>query len=166
MNQQYQRNFSPQPQIFRIDGPCFGKAEVCEPILRSLPAWFGIEEAIIQYTADIDHLPTFLAWETGEVIGFLSIKHHYPTSAEVLVMGIRQNMHRKGLGRALLHQAEVWLKKQGVEYLQVKTLGPSCPDENYIKTRAFYLAMGFTPLEEFRQIWDEKNPCLILIKRL
>jgi N-acetylglutamate synthase-like GNAT family acetyltransferase len=131
-----------------------------------LPAWFGIEEAIVQYMADIDHLPTFLSLEQDEVIGFLSIKKHFPTSAELLGMGVRPNAHRKGLGRALLHQAEVWLKEQEVEYLHVKTLGPSCSDENYAKTRAFYLAMGFTPLEEFPQIWDENNPCLILIKRL
>ena len=134
--------------------------------MRSLPAWFGIEEAIVQYTADIDHVPTFLAYESDEVMGFLSIKQHYPKSAEVLVMGIRQNAHRQGMGRALMHQAQVWLKNQGVEYLQVKTLGPSRSDENYVKTKAFYLAMGFTPLEEFPQIWDENNPCLILIKRL
>ena len=161
-----QKNISFQTQRFRIEGPCFGKAHVCEPILRSLPAWFGIEEAIVQYTADIDHLPTFLVCEAGEVMGFLTIKQHYPTSAEVLVMGIRQNAHRQGMGRALMHQAQVWLKNQGVEYLQVKTLGPSRSDENYVKTRAFYVAMGFTPLEEFIQIWDENNPCLILIKRL
>jgi len=33
-------------------------------------------------------------------------------------------------------------------------------------TTHFYLAMGFTPLEELPHIWDENNPCLILIKRL
>jgi len=166
MNRQQQKKFSSQTQRFIIDGPCYGKAEVCESILRSLPAWFGIEEAIVQYTVDIDYLPTFLACEADEVIGFLSIKQHNPTSAEVLVMGIRQNAHRQGMGRALMHQAQVWLKNQGVEYLQVKTLSPSRSDENYDKTRAFYLAMGFTPLEEFPQIWDKNNPCLILIKRL
>jgi GNAT superfamily N-acetyltransferase len=115
---------------------------------------------------EIDNLPTFLAIEAGGVLGFLSIKQHYPTSAEILVMGILQNVHRQGMGRALMHHGEVWLKKQGVEYLQVKTLGSSRIDENYAKTRAFYLAMGFSPLEEFLQIWDANNPCLILIKGL
>ena len=99
-------------------------------------------------------------------MGFLSIKQHYPVSAEVFVMGIREEAHRRGMGRALLDQAQKWLKHQGVEYLQVKALGPSRPDENYAKTRAFYLAMGFKPLEEFPQIWEAGNPCLILIKKL
>ena len=157
--------YNQQPR-FTIEGPCYNKGGVCGLILRSLPAWFGIEQAIVQYLTDIDHLPTFLVYESGEVIGFLSIKQHYPTSAEVLVMGIRPDAHRQGIGRALMQQAQAWLKDLGVEYLQVKTLGPSCSDENYAKTRAFYLGMGFTPLEEFTQIWDENNPCLILIKRI
>jgi GNAT superfamily N-acetyltransferase len=166
MDQPQNKKSSVQQKQFSIDGPFFGKASICVPILRSLPAWFGIEEAIIQYAAELDHLPTFLASEAGEVRGFLSIKQHYPASAEVFVMGIREVAHRQGMGRALLHQAHEWLKEQGVEYLQVKTLGPSHPDENYAKTRAFYLAMGFKPLEEFPQIWDKGNPCLIMIKRL
>ena len=36
----------------------------------------------------------------------------------------------------------------------------------YAQTRAFYLAMGFRPLEELRKLWDEANPCLIMVKRL
>jgi len=30
-----------------------GAAETCEQILRSLPEWFGIEEAIVSYRKDI-----------------------------------------------------------------------------------------------------------------
>lgn len=149
-----------------IEGPYFGKATVCVPILRVLPAWFGIEEYIVHYSAEIDHLPTFLACDAEHVIGFLSLKQHTPYSAEVYVMGTRPETHRKGIGRALINQAQEWLKGRGIEYLQVKTLGPSHSDENYAKTRAFYVAMGFKPLEEFKQIWDEHNPCLIMVKRL
>ena len=154
------------PPAYTIEGPFLGLSAICTPILRSLPDWFGIEAAIHQYAMEIDQLPTFLVREAGEVMGFLSVRQHYPASAEVLVMGILPAAHRQGMGRALLNQAQVWLKEQGVEYLQVKTLGPSNPDENYAKTRDFYLAMGFQPLEEFPQIWDENNPCLILVKRL
>jgi GNAT superfamily N-acetyltransferase len=81
-------------------------------------------------------------------------------------MGVSPQMHRKGMGRALMNQAQVWLKGQGIEYMQVKTLGPSHPDAGYAQTRAFYEAMGFRPLEEFKQIWNEHNPCLIMIKQL
>lgn len=42
-----------------IKGPLLGQALVCEPILRSLPEWFGIEEAIVRYLAEIASLPVF-----------------------------------------------------------------------------------------------------------
>ena len=151
---------------FNIEGPYLGKATVCMPILRSLPDWFGIQEALTHYSTEIDHLPTLLACDAERVIGFTSLKQHNPYSAEVYVMGIRPEMHRKGIGRALIQQAQEWLKSQAIEYLQVKTLGPSRHDESYAKTRAFYGAMGFKPLEEFKQIWNEQNPCLIMVRQL
>jgi GNAT superfamily N-acetyltransferase len=151
---------------FSIEGPTLATAEICSHILRSLPEWFGIEEAIVKYSIEIDRLPTFLAQDANQVIGFLSIKQHNPFSAEIHVMGILKDAQRKGIGKALVDKVQEWLRTQGVEYLQVKTLGPSNSDQNYAGTRNFYLAMGFRPLEELKQIWDEQNPCLILVKKL
>jgi GNAT superfamily N-acetyltransferase len=150
----------------KIEGPYLGKAAVCEPILRSLPAWFGIEEAIVHYVTEIEHLPTFLAGDAERLVGFVSLKQHNPSSAEVYVMAVRPEVHRQGVGRALIEQAQEWLRGQGVEYLQVKTLGPSHGDAGYAKTRAFYFAAGFRPLEELAELWDERNPCLIMVQRL
>ena len=151
---------------FDLSGPLYGQSAACEPVLRALPDWFGIEAALQQYAAEINLLPTFLASTPEGVVGFLSLKQHNPYAAEIYVMGVIQAAHRQGTGKSLVAHAEKWLLAQGVEYLQVKTLGPSHPDPGYARTRAFYLALGFRPLEEFRQIWDEHNPCLILIKRL
>jgi len=151
---------------FTIEGPQLGSSTICMPILRSLPEWFGIEEALARYASEIEQLPTFLAHDTDHVIGFLSLKQHSPFAAEVYVMGILPVAHRQGIGKALLETAQEWLRKQEIEYLQVKTLAPSNDDPNYAKTRAFYMAMGFRSLEELTQIWDEANPCLIMIKRL
>jgi GNAT superfamily N-acetyltransferase len=149
-----------------IEGPYFDKANICVPILRALPEWFGIETAILHYATEIDILPTFLAIEASHTIGFLSIKQHTPYSAEVYVMAVLPDAHHKGVGRSLMGHAHEWLKSQNIQYLQVKTLGPSDPDESYAKTRLFYEAVGFIPLEEFKQIWDEDNPCLIMVKKL
>ena len=71
-----------------------------------------------------------------------------------------------GLGMALLQAAEEYLRARGVEYLQVKTLGPSEPSEHYAATRSFYAARGFRPLEELTAIWGEANPCLLMVKHL
>jgi GNAT superfamily N-acetyltransferase len=149
-----------------ILGPLLEQSAVCMPILRRLPDWFGLEAALLQYEKDIAGLPTFLAKEDEAVLGFLSLKQHNPYSAEVYVMGVRPEAQRGGFGRALVQAAETYARSLGVEYLQVKTLGPSNPDPGYARTRAFYEALGFRPLEEFKQIWDANNPCLVLVKRL
>jgi hypothetical protein len=56
------------------------------------------------------------------------------------------------------------LARAGVEFLQVKTLSASDPDEGYQKTRAFYLSYGFRSLEEFPDLWSPQNPALQMIK--
>jgi ribosomal protein S18 acetylase RimI-like enzyme len=149
-----------------IEGPGQGKSAVCEPILRSLPDWFGIERSIAQYVKGIETMPTLIAKAGGEVAGFLAIKKHNDYSAEIYIVAVRSGMHRRGIGNALMRRAEELLSEEGVEYLQVKTRGPSKPDEHYERTRAFHTAMGFRPLEEFADIWDKDNPCLLMVKFL
>lgn len=149
-----------------IEGPFLEKADLCEPILRSLPDWFDIEEAIVHYVEEIDRLPTWLAVDETQVLGFVSVKQHYQYAAEIYVMGIRTEAHRRGIGRGLIAQAEAWCQMRGIQYLQVKTLGPSHSDTYFARTRSFYEAMGFIPLEEIKEIWDEDNPCLIMIKKI
>jgi GNAT superfamily N-acetyltransferase len=137
------------------------RSRICERVLRDLPDWFGIEEATTAYIRDVADLPTFAAGEDA----LLSLKLHTPRAAEVYVMGVRRARHREGLGTALLEAAEEYLRGRGFEYLQVKTLGPSDDDEGYARTRAFYEARGFVPLEEIHGLW-ENNPCLLLVKAL
>jgi ribosomal protein S18 acetylase RimI-like enzyme len=149
-----------------IDGPCRGQAARCEPILRALPEWFGIEAAIQQYVRDVDALPTFLARADDQVVGFLTLMQHNPYAAEIHVMGVTPAWHRRHVGQALLTKAEAYLRRRNVEYLQVKTLSATHPDAHYARTRAFYRAMGFRPLQEFPTLWDEANPCLQMVKWL
>ena len=153
---------------FEIDilGPFLGKSSVCKPILLSLPAWFGIEEANRQYLEDIEKFPTYLAEANGQVMGFIMINEHNEYSAEIHIIGVHPELHRKGIGQALIQAVEKDLLARGFEYLQVKTLSSSHPDVNYAKTRAFYFSMGFKPLEEFKSLWGEANPCLQMIKAL
>jgi ribosomal protein S18 acetylase RimI-like enzyme len=149
-----------------LQGPSLGRASLCEPILRALPEWFGIEEATRQYIRDVEAMPTFLATLDGQVVGFLTFRQHSDYAAEIHVMGVHPRAHRRGVGRALMEALEAHLQAQGIEYLQVKTLSPAHPDKNYAKTRAFYHALGFRPLEEFPDLWGEQNPCLQMIKYL
>jgi ribosomal protein S18 acetylase RimI-like enzyme len=149
-----------------IEGATVGRADVCEPILRSPPDWFGIERSIVQYLEDMKTMPTLIARAKDETVGFLTIKKHNDYSGEVHVMAVRAEAHRSGVGKRLVETAEAILRRDGIEYLQVKTRAPSKPDEHYERTRAFYMAMGFRPLEEFVNLWDENNPCLVMVKKL
>lgn len=152
--------------VLTISEPQLGKGSVCAPILRALPQWFGIEEATQHYIDSVDKMPTFIAYQGEQAVGFVGIKQHYPRSAEVYVMGVLPTVHRQGAGRMLIAACEAWLKGEGVTFLQVKTLSPAHPDEGYKKTRAFYEGVGFVALEEFPTLWGERNPCLMLIKQV
>ena len=146
--------------VVEVENPA-ERSRLCAHVLRDLPEWFGIEEATAAYIRDVAELPTFGVGDDA----LLSLRLHTRRAAEVYVMGVRRERHGQGIGTALLDAAEEYLRARGVEYLQVKTLGPSHPDEGYSRTRAFYESRGFVPLEEIHGLW-EHNPCLLLVKKL
>jgi ribosomal protein S18 acetylase RimI-like enzyme len=143
-----------------------GQHECANRILRALPDWFGIESSIVEYVQNVQSLPTFVVRVGGDVVGFLTIKIHFPRAAEMYVLGVLKEHHRGGVGRAMVQAAERWLATQGVEYLQVKTLSASRNDANYARTRKFYEGVGFVALEEFPTLWNPRNPCLLMVKRI
>jgi ribosomal protein S18 acetylase RimI-like enzyme len=145
--------------------------QTVERLLRALPQWFGIEASNAAYVEAARHLPAYLAWPATApagpgAAGVLLLERHFPGAAEIYLLAVDPAYHRQGAGRALLAAAQASLVSDGVEFLQVKTLGPSHPDEGYQRTRKFYAAVGFTPLEEIHGVWDPENPCLIMIKHL
>ena len=143
-----------------------GEAADCESILRRLPEWFGIESAIRSYRKDAEEMETYVTKSNEEILGFITIKTFMERSAEIQVLGVMEEFHRQGIGRGLVLHVEETLVARGIEYLQVKTLGPSRPDEYYQRTRSFYEAMGFCPLEETTTLWGPENPTLLMVKRL
>ena len=147
----------------RIRNHLVGAGETCRSILKALPTWFGIPASVDDYVATAECSPTVVASLGDEDVGLLTSRQS-PYAAEVYVMAVLPQHHRQGIGRALLGHAEDILAADGVEFLQVKTLSPSKPDDGYDKTRAFYLAYGFRPLEEFPTLWDADNPALQMIK--
>ena len=61
--------------IFQISENC-GKD--VEKILRALPEWFGQEDSTLQYIKDADTMPSMLAKDGDDVIGFITIRKHFP----------------------------------------------------------------------------------------
>jgi L-seryl-tRNA(Ser) seleniumtransferase len=147
--------------VHALDDPG-ARSDLCRSVLEALPEWFGIAESVEQYVREVAELPTFVVG--GEA--FLSLKLHNEATAEIYVMGVRPESQGRGAGTALVRAAEAFLQARGVEYLQVKTLGASRPSAHYARTRRFYESRGFRPLEELTGIWNESNPCLIMVKHL
>lgn len=148
-------------ELVDVDG---GAGDACTAILAELPQWFGIPEANAGYAETAEASPGVLATLDGVAVGMTTIKIHSQYAAEIYLMAVRPTLHRTGIGGRMLRRAEQRLAADGVEFLQVKTLSASREDEFYAKTRAFWLAGGFRPLEEFPTLWDPSNPALQLIK--
>jgi ribosomal protein S18 acetylase RimI-like enzyme len=152
-------------EIKKIEGIDFKKL-ICGDILKGLPNWFGIPEAIDEYIEESSKMPFFACYDKNTIVGFVAIKKHNIYSTEVYVMGISKTYHRQGVGRNLIEECIKWCKENDIEFLQVKTLDESHPDINYAKTRKFYEAMGFKALECFPTLWGEHNPCLLMIMKI
>lgn len=140
------------------------KSHVCDVLLHALPDWFGIETSIAEYVQQVRSLPFFAAMEGEQTVGFVALTPHNAYTAELCVMGILCPYHRQGIGRMLVYRCERYAAEHAMEFLTVKTLDASRPDDGYEKTRRFYHAMGFRPLEVFPALWDLSNPCLFMAK--
>lgn len=142
------------------------KMRLAKMVLDDLPEYFGVDECKKEYITKSAKMPFLVAKKDNREIGFLAIKKTMPQAAEVYVMGILKEFHHLGFGSQLMKHAENWCRDNHVLYLQVKTLSEDSDDINYAKTRAFYEACGFCQLEVFRTLWDEQNPCLIMVKKI
>jgi GNAT superfamily N-acetyltransferase len=137
----------------------------CASILAELPEWFGLPDSNAAYADAAEHEPTWVAEDGGEVLGVMTLVDTGFSAIDVHLMAVRPHAHRRGVGRAFVRKALAEARACGRPYLTVKTRGPSAPYEPYDRTHAFYLAVGFEPLEELIEIWGPENPCLIMILR-
>lgn len=169
------------PQSIAVRGPLAGEGAAAERILRALPAWFGIEESLVAYARAADAGPTFVAQVAGApageaadprradaaaTVGFVTLRATSDCAVELHVMAVLPGWHRHGVGRALVEASAAHVRSEGFELLHVKTLAASDPDPGYAATRAFYLSLGFRPLEVLPQVWGPENPCLLLVRGL
>jgi ribosomal protein S18 acetylase RimI-like enzyme len=160
------RSWSGPDPALRIESGV-ARPEVVGSLLRGLPEWFGIDEAIEEYVARSAQLPTYTAVRDGEPVGVLVLEHHSDRVAELYVLATVRRLHRRGIGRALVAAAERDLARGGTTYVQVKTLGASHPSPEYVATRRFYEALGYQGLEEYPAdaLWPG-DPCLVMVKHL
>lgn len=150
--------------MIEIEQRAGGSGAICEAILASLPEWFGIPDSNAAYARAAEKDPVWLALDGDEAVGLMILRRHPDAAAENWLLAVRRDRRGDGIGRRLIAAAVDWAAREGASYLLVKTLGPSHPSEPYAETRAFYQAVGFSPLEEITEIWGEANPCLLMVR--
>ena len=143
-----------------------GRSAICRTVLEALPRWFAIPQAREDYIAAAAHMPMLACRADGGTAGFVSLKRHAPETWELYVLGVMPALHRRGAGRALIAAAERYARARGARLLTVKTLAPSARYAPYDRTRRFYRALGFFPVETFPTLWGPDDPCLLMAKRL
>ena len=138
---------------------------IARDVLDDLPEWFGIPESKEEYIRESGALPFFAAAEGEEIIGFMAMKETSPYTCEIYVTGAKKRFHRSGAGSAMYAAFEAYAKEMGYRFAQVKTVAAGYYAE-YDATRMFYEHLGFVALEVFPTLWDESNPCLVMVKAL
>ncbi len=139
-------------------------AASCDAIIAGLPAWFGDPVGIEECATAVRTHSGFVATLDEAVIGFLTTTRPRPHAAEISWMAVDAAHRGSGVGRALVEALVADLQMEGgVRYLIVKTLSDRDDDPGYSATRAFYEAMGFTPLLDL-DIWGPENPALVFVR--
>ncbi len=141
------------------------KQQIARSVLEALTDWFGNPEAREDYILKSGGWPMVAAFDERDAVGFLCIKETGKATAEVAVMGVRMEYHRKGIGRELFRAAKRIVKEKGYSFLQVKTVAMGMY-EDYDRTNRFYQSLGFQEFEVIPELWGEENPCQIYVMAL
>lgn len=136
-------------------------------ILNQLPQWFSDKKAVKEYAKKVRELPFWAALNEQNICtGFLAAQTHYGHTAEIYVCGVAPEYQHKGIGKKLYYSMEKHFEDMRFKHIIVKTLSDKSDSKEYAETRKFYTNVGFEPLITLTEMWDEKNPCLIMIKEL
>lgn len=145
--------------------------ETCTPshqtrirgILKALPQWFGISSAIDEYITESLHKQILCVYDQSVLIGFLTLKETSKQTIEIYVMGIKKEYHHQGIGKHCIYLVCKYAIKKNYKVVQVKTLSPKVKNTYYLRTYNFYKSVGFYDVETL-PLWDEHNPCLLMIQ--
>ena len=141
------------------------KQDIARFILESLTDWFGVSESRESYIRESADRFFAAVFDKDQPVGFICLKETGKDTAEISVMGVLKEYHRKGAGTALFKKAKEIAVNSGYSFLQVKTVQMG-RYEDYDRTNRFYLALGFKEFEVFPMLWDEHNPCQVYVMSL
>ncbi len=140
------------------------RAQIAAEVLADLPEWFGLPESTQDYIDASRMLRLWAAFVDHQPVGFVTLSSTSTETSEVHCMGVKKDYHRLGLG-SRLHAALETAAQMDYRYLQVKTVDEGHYVE-YDQTVNFYRSVGFSKFEVFPNLWDDWNPCLVMVKYL
>lgn len=139
-------------------------APACDAIVAGLPEWFGDPGGIRDCATAVREQEGLVALDDEGIVGFLTWIRDGDV-AEISWMATRVDARRSGAGRHLIEVLVGRLVADDVRELRVKTLSERDPYPPYAETRAFYRAMGFTPVREL-DVWGPENPAVLMARTL
>ena len=110
-------------------------------VAAGLPEWFDKRATTTSIPIDIKHQRGFVADRQGKVVGFITL---YVAEGKLNIgwLGVHHDLHRQGIGRALLAKATDVARELGLRELATYTLGDGVDYEPYERTRQFYARHG------------------------
>lgn len=142
------------------------KKRIATEVLRNLPEWFGIEESTLGYIENVQNYTFIAAYIEDTAVGFYSVREENRHVLDMYVLGVLKEFHNQGVGTELQKFVDNYALEKGYDFLMVLTLAEKVRNPEYLLTRRFYLNMGFIDFYQDDNIFDKKNPCQIMIKKL
>jgi predicted N-acetyltransferase YhbS len=97
-------------------------AAACDAIILGLPYHFGDPGGREECARAVRRDRGLVAVAGGEVVGFLTVVHHFPASAEITWMAVRADRRGGGIGGQLIEHLCAALADEGCRLVLVLTL--------------------------------------------
>lgn len=148
------------------------KESICREMLEALkdgsmmPGELDKKSVEEEYAVNCRMLPVWASYddEEGRLQGFLALRETSPYAAEIYIMGVKKEYQRHKAGKALFTAMLNYARRQGYEYLQVKTVKQGV-SEAMDAANVFYQGLGFRELEVL-PLWGDSDPCQIYIRNV
>jgi len=128
------------------------------------PRWFN-ELGLQEIARDLEAEHVLLALDAGKAVGFIIYcTDENRKTAELSWIAVRPELHRKGIGRALVNALEEILMQQGFRALEVSTVAPTVEYEPYAATRSFYHSVGFSDAQIDKNYYGSGDDRLLMRK--
>ena len=139
------------------------KSRIASEILMDLPDWFGLPESTKAYIEEAKGLPLWVARTTDEVVGFVTLAESSPETGEIHCIGSESPPQARDWNSTVSGAGGI---REGQVQVPASENGRRGRYPEYDRTVAFYKSLGFSKLGVFPTLWNEENPCLMMIKAL